>query len=137
VNYADWTAAFVAQHNGFVRGLCSEATTKMVVAFPELRRACGFATWVANRVVRDQHWWCVAPDGMIVDPTRAQFGGQPVDYEEINLDDPNDRARIPTGRCMNCSGDVFGGATFCSDACEANTMTDMGCTRTADGGWQS
>lgn len=136
MNYADWISAYVARNKGFVRGLCDPATTEMVKAFPELRRACGLATWNAgHREVRDQHWWCVAPDGMIVDPTAAQFTGQ-VLYEELNLDNPDDVARIPTGVCMGCGGDVYEGKTFCGDACEGSVMRDMGCTQNADGSWR-
>lgn len=120
MTYAAWIDSFVARNAGFVRGKCDAATTEMVAAFPELRRAAGFAhvSWG-----RDQHWWCVAPDGLIVDPTAAQFGpaGTPIRYEELDLNDPATRARVPTGKCMDCGGAVYGGATFCSDACEKAT----------------
>lgn len=124
MTYADWIAAYVARHNGFVRGKCAQAVEMMVAAFPELRRAGGFAhvSWG-----RDQHWWCVAPDGLIVDPTVQQFGppGTPIRYEELDLNDPATRARVPTGKCMDCGGDVYGGDTFCSTECAAATEAYM------------
>lgn len=116
--YAAWIETFVAaQPDRFVRGKCDEATAAMVEVFPELRRVAGFAhcTWG-----RDQHWWCVAPDGAIIDPTAAQFAAV-FAYEEIDLDDPEAQRGIPTGRCMDCGGDVYVGAVFCSEACERAT----------------
>lgn len=122
--YAAWIEAYVARHtNRFVRGKCATATEEMVKAFPELRRVGGF---VDVEWGRDQHWWCVAPDGSIVDPTVEQFGLWPVQYEELDLNDPATRARIPTGKCMDCGHEVYGGATFCNEACEAATRAYLG-----------
>lgn len=117
MTYAEWIAAYVAQHDDFVRGKCSQATKEMVEVFPELRRACGFAhvSWGS-----DQHWWCVAPNGSVVDPTAGQFRGA-IRYEELDPNDPTTRRRVPTGVCMDCGGDVFNGDTFCSPECEAAT----------------
>ena len=116
--YHTWINAYVAsQPNGFVRGKCDEATKLMVDAFPELRRVAGFAhVWWG----RDQHWWCLAPDGTIVDPTASQFPGGLADYEELDLE--KDRERIPTGVCMHCGEEVYGGKLFCGDACERATL---------------
>ena len=116
--YAAWIAAYLTRNDNFVRGRCSRATAEMIEAFPELRRACGFAhvSWG-----RDQHWWCVAPDGSIVDPTVNQFGQLGVlQYEELDPNDTATRARVPSGTCMDCGGDVYNGATFCSSECESN-----------------
>lgn len=116
--YAAWIEAFVsAQPNRFVRGKCAEATLAMIEAFPELRRAAGFVhcTWG-----RDQHFWCVTPDGTVVDPTAEQFRAV-FEYEELDLDDPETQRRIPTGRCLDCGDDVYEGKSFCSEACEAST----------------
>lgn len=116
--YRAWIVEYVASiPNGFVRGKCDEATQLMCAAFPELRRAAGFAhsSWG-----RDQHWWCVSPEGEIVDPTASQFLGGIADYEELDLE--KDRDRIPTGVCMDCGDDVYGGKTFCSEACENATL---------------
>lgn len=125
--YQAWIDAFVRSHNYFVRGLCGEATKQMMKAFPELRRACGFAFWVCpTRLVRDEHFWCVTPDGTIVDPTVSQFGGAPVRYEELDLNKPEDVARLPTGKCMWCGGDCYNGRTSaCSDECEEALNADI------------
>lgn len=112
--YARWIVGFATRHSHFVRGMCDSATKEMVAAFPELRRAAGFVYYVHGR---EQHWWCVATDGKIVDPTVAQFGGSPIVYEELDLNDPETRKKVPTGRCMECGEDVYG-TTFCNDDCE-------------------
>lgn len=118
--YAEWIESYVTCiPNRFVRGKCAEATRKMVEEFPELRRACGFvfAPWG-----EDQHWWCVAPDGSVVDPTREQFpwvGG----YEEV--DPANPHRPIPTGRCMECGNSAYGGETFCDKECETTFCASM------------
>ena len=117
--YEQWVEAYVTRHpNRFVRGRCAEATVEMIKAFPELRRACGFVTVQWGR---DQHWWCVAPDGSVVDPTAEQFGAMGVfEYEEIDTSNPEHVARIPIAKCMECSGAVYehsASVLFCSDEC--------------------
>lgn len=123
--YAAWIEQYVAaQPERFVRGKCANATSAMVAAHPELRRACGF---VYVQWGRDEHWWCVAPDGAVVDPTAEQFGAYGVlQYEELDLSDPATRARVPTGRCMDCGEPVYQWATFCDEACERATRAYLG-----------
>lgn len=120
--YEQWIEAYVAAQPGrFVRGKCDKATQEMVKAFPELRRAAGF---VFSTFGREQHWWCVDPNKNVVDPTREQF--QVVfEYEELDLNDPETRKRVPTGVCMNCGEDTYEGKTFCSDDCENITLADF------------
>lgn len=127
-SYAEWIEAFVSsQPSRFVRGKCDTATAKMVAAFPELRRVAGFVycTWG-----REQHWWCVAPDGSIIDPTASQYVAI-LEYEELDLDDPEVCRTIPTGVCMDCGGDTYEGRTFCSDQCESATLAYLN----SPGGW--
>ena len=123
--YQTWIEAYVAaQPNRFVRGLCADATQKMVAAFPELRRTCGFVQVLhPNGEHEEQHWWCVAPDGAIVDPTSEQFLAV-FSYEEVDPKKPH--RPIPTGRCMDCGGQTYDGATFCSKECERATAEYMG-----------
>lgn len=78
-----------------VRGACLEATEAMKMHFPELRRVRGFVTLMDGS--EHAHWWLVAPDGEIVDPTRAQFD------PAIALYDPLDESKPePVGKCANC-----------------------------------
>lgn len=109
--YAMWIDAYVAEHDGFVRGKCVIATARMVLAFTELRRARGF---VETSWGDDQHWWCVAPDGTIVDPTRAQYP-YVLSYDEVDPSAPH--RPIPTGPCAYCGGHAYDGSTVCSERC--------------------
>ena len=96
-----------------VRAKCMEYTKALCDAFPELRRVCGFYTAPYYRgdngydvdveAPGQEHWWCVTPDGVIVDPTAAQFipGG-----EYIEFDDAIHTIRL--GRCMACGSDIYG-----------------------------
>jgi hypothetical protein len=83
----------------------------MVAVFPELRRVRGhyYCPIWGERA----HWWLVAPDGLIVDPTAAQFpslgGGEYVEWEEGREE--------PTGICPQCGDHVYGGGTCCSEDC--------------------
>jgi hypothetical protein len=122
MTYTEWIEEYVARHeNRFVRGKCKAATMEMVKVFPELRIVAGFAHagWG-----RDQHWWCIDLNDTIVDPTAEQFYGE-VQYEAVDLTDPNDVARIPTGICMGCGDDVYGGNLFCNDVCRFATEQYM------------
>lgn len=118
MTYDEWIAEYVKSQKDFVRGKCKEAVTAMVKAFPELRPAAGFAhvTWGS-----DQHWWCVAPDGTIVDPTKSQFEfGMVLEYEELDLNDPKTKARIPIGKCVNCGEETYEhsyGRDVCTKRC--------------------
>lgn len=105
--YSVWIAANV-EGDGY--GKCAEVTQAMAAAFPELKRVRGHyycLIWGER-----SHWWLVAPDGSIVDPTAAQFptkgNGEYVEWTEGDEE--------PTGKCANCGGYVYGG-TVCSSAC--------------------
>lgn len=122
-----WIVCYIGEHNGFVRGLCAEATRAMVAAFPgELRAAAGFVHWfVDGDLRRDQHHWCVdVESGEIVDPTALQFTFVER-YEELDLDDPATRSKVPTGRCMNCGGDAYERERFCSERCEDEVLREF------------
>lgn len=137
MTYEEWIAENVDR--GY--GKCREVVGRMVRAFPDLRRACGFYHCPAWG--RREHWWCVDREGKVVDPTRAQFPsaepGLGVNrYEELDLTNPADRARIPTGVCMDCGGPVYGGDTFCDATCEEQTMAYLGMERNPEtGNWRN
>jgi hypothetical protein len=119
--YTSWIEDYLVRHNNFVRGKCDEATVEMVEAFPELRRACGFVfcSWG-----EDTHWWCVAPDGSVIDPTKAQFNGLVFSYEEIDPKKPH--RPLPTGPCGTCRNYVYDGTMFCSTSCAREFAHDCG-----------
>ncbi len=99
-------------------GKCAEITLAMCKAFPELKRVRGHYydfVW-AERA----HWWCVDPNGIVIDPTAAQFPSKGLGfYDEHVKGDPE-----PTGKCMNCGAYCFNEQLFCCDQCERETMHD-------------
>lgn len=121
--YEAWIQEYV-ERTPFLRGQCDIATREMVAKFPELKRVGGF---VYPPWGREQHWWCLAPDGTILDPTREQYPGWcDLGYEAIDLSNPEEAKRVPTGRCMDCGGDVYEHATFCNKTCEEKTRAYLG-----------
>lgn len=108
-----------------VRAQCKQFSAEFCAQFPELRMQAGFfgADPTGPDVMPDfsyvEHWWCVTPDGEIVDPTRAQFGdstGQYWPYDE-NVH------KIQIGRCINCGDYIYGlkkdgPASVCGLDCE-------------------
>jgi hypothetical protein len=105
--YLDWIAANIAK----AYGECAEATDRMAAAFPELTRVRGhyYCPIWGERA----HWWLVAPDGSIVDPTASQFpSGGMGQYEAWDESRPE-----PTGMCPNCGGECFDGNYCCSESC--------------------
>jgi hypothetical protein len=112
--YEEWIADF-RRHNVWVRGRCREATEALCEAFPELKPVAG---WANNA----EHWWCVAPDGTIIDPTVSQFTSPILTYVAWK---PGDLIRV--GRCMNCGEDIMERVEtlrgdrkcICSDDCSA------------------
>ena len=109
--YRKWIDANVSD-GGY--GKCAEVTEAMAATFPELRRVRGHYYCVAWG--ERAHWWMVAPDDSIVDPTAAQFStkGNGV-YVELDPD-----AKAPVGMCPNCGEQFYdyeGGGTCCSIRC--------------------
>lgn len=127
--YLAWIVANGFDNEAAAYGRCAETTDAMVVEFPELARVRGH--YFDRLWGRREHWWCISPDGEIVDPTAAQFPsrgtGRYVQWIEGSPE--------PTGKCHNCGAEVFGGANFCDEECEAGTMKAMGFTRKVDGAW--
>jgi hypothetical protein len=90
-------------------GLCHSVAVQMREAFPELTLVRGhYVVWGDEK--QYPHWWLTTPDGEIVDPTAAQFGGMPGEYVPHVGDEP-------TGRCLDCGLYVFHGRSFCDDTC--------------------
>lgn len=129
MTYAEWITAYERRHEGKLLGRCREAATEMAAAFPELRIARGHAT-VLSWGIRG-HWWLVAPNGAIVDPTKSQFP-LVLDYEEWT---PGDEVRV--GKCMECGEEIWAALesldeppphkTFCDENCERSfTSAVMG-----------
>ena len=93
MTYEEWISQNV-KDNGY--GQCHEATEAMAQAFPELSTVRGHyecPIWGTR-----EHWWLVAPDGRIVDPTVEQFPSKGIG-EYTPLDE---EAEEPVGKCANC-----------------------------------
>lgn len=108
MTYAEWIES--QQLPQLPCGMCEHVSREMAVAFPELRLARGhYIPWAETK--HYPHWWCVTPDGVVVDPTAGQFVGVgPGDYVEHVGDEP-------TGRCYECGVYVFTGEPFCDATC--------------------
>lgn len=108
--YMQWILAhYPTQESAY--GHCANAVKDMAAAFPELHPVRGHYYCMAWG--ERAHWWLIAPDGRIVDPTAMQFPscGHGV-YEPWS-----EGAEEPSGKCPNCGGYVYGGGTVCSDSC--------------------
>jgi len=116
--YRVWIQEYEARC-GALLGRCAKATGEMVCVFPELRRASGYALTLWGRRA---HWWCVAPDGEIIDPTENQFPLPVAEYIEWR---PGDEVCV--GKCMNCGEEIWRAvqsldgerATICGEMCRA------------------
>lgn len=82
-----------------LKGLCGLWSKKFQEKYPELKIQRGF---YSGR----EHWWCVEPDGTIVDPTFLQFGQIP-DSKKYKVLNP-DTDEIQLGRCLNCGEYIYG-----------------------------
>ena len=126
--YVTWIAEWRSRNRQ--KDACYIATQEMSHAFPELIVCRGWALyrldleWTKGYECWDQHWWCEAPDGTIVDPTCEQWleprGGVVYGYEKY---DPQFHGPEPIGKCMECGALIFPGDwddtcnTACSESC--------------------
>jgi hypothetical protein len=107
--YDEWIKANVPKNP---EGECIKYSRKLAKAFPELSLTKGTCQIVGPYGSQhpQTHWWCVDPDGEIVDPTAHQFRKV---WEYVALGGPSD----PVSRCANC-GDYFNGSgTICGESC--------------------
>jgi hypothetical protein len=99
---------------------CAEATAAMVDAFPTLRRVRGHAM---IGIDFRPHWWCIAQEGEIIDPTAHQWSTPPVFYDAI----PED-VEEPCGKCI-CCGDLLyrsrGADSYLCENCKPNVDVEL------------
>lgn len=112
--YEAWIKENITPETAFAK--CAEWSAAMQTFFPELKRVRGHV--MLSTGIERSHWWCVAEDGSIVDPTKSQFGlpyfgAAPVFYEEWD-----ESQKQPTGKCPNCGGYCYDDNYLCSKACE-------------------
>lgn len=105
--YGKW----IDQIQGPVAGRCKELSEAMHRAFPELRVVRGH--YICPVSGHRPHWWLMAADGEIVDPTARQFvSGGIGEYQPLDESQPQ-----PTGRCANCGQHCYNAQVCCSDDC--------------------
>lgn len=98
--YTDWIRTNVLENP---LGDCRKWAEAMRVVFPELALVRGHYYCVVWG--QRGHWWLVASDGEVVDPTAAQFPSQ-----GHGVYDPwEEGAKEPTGKCPNCGGYAYEG----------------------------
>src|SRR5208282_4259262 len=99
--YTDWISENISHDPKEVLYHCRGLVDKLVKQFPELRRVAGYYTPLGENYPI-AHWWCVAPDESIVDPSAHQFMcmGEG-EYEEVKEEN------LPLRPCMDCGEDVF------------------------------
>lgn len=115
LDYAAWISGYVLRRKS-LRGMCLSAAREMIEHFPELRLARGF-------FCGGEHAWCVAPDGSVVDPTRAQY---PVDWKDVYEEfRPGDTVRV--GRCMNCGEGIYVEVDSLDNPAHARSFCDASC----------
>lgn len=115
MTYKEWIAINVVDPVG----TCKETTISMQEAFPTLTRVRGHyhcPVWGER-----EHWWLTDLNGLIVDPTKAQFpSGLLGVYVPWDEGDPE-----PTGKCLNCGEYVYDSASHCNDSCRRAFMADL------------
>lgn len=103
MTYEEWISRYALRRphgplSAVLLGRCKEATAEMLDAFPELRQAVGH---VLTSWGKRGHFWCVAPDGKIIDPTAAQFEII-FSYEEWISGD-----EVAAGVCQHCGEEIW------------------------------
>lgn len=121
MTYDEWISDKLAAADPNNR--CADWTSAMVAVFPELTRVRGHVRFVNG--ARCAHWWCVAPDGSLVDPTLNQFEMPIETYEPWPEGAPE-----PVGHCYWCGADVFAPRSgACSDECEDDLRAEYDVSR--------
>jgi hypothetical protein len=101
------------------RGKCKELSEALCVADPTLRLVRGY--YHCPLWGRQAHWWAVAKDGTIVDPSVKQFptAGLGAEYEEFdgNVECESCGRSIPEADAYSVDHHVY-----CSSACYARDI---------------
>jgi len=106
--YTDWIRANVPENP---LGDCLKWAEAMRAVFPELTLVRGHYYCIVWG--QRGHWWLVAPDGKIVDPTADQFPTKGTGVYEPHVEGTKE----PTGKCPNCGGYAYDHKTCCSEEC--------------------
>ncbi len=103
---------------------CKEASEEMSKQFPDLKLVRGQIEVEEPYDLpptKTEHWWCVMPDGKVIDPTAHQYQTRILSYT------PTDKSRgEPTGKCMNCGDIAYNNSQFCKKECEQDFIKSLG-----------
>lgn len=103
------------------RGKCKEMSEALVAEDPSLRLAKGF--YYAAGWGPQGHWWCVKPDGTIVDPTKLQFPCEGRGhYEEIDENTVTQCAACDNAVTEKTAHYAHANELYCSYECCMNTF---------------
>ena len=95
----------------YLRGRCYEMASELCAKFPELTLTRGH--YLCTEWGSQEHWWVVAPNGEIIDPTAGQFPSQGhgtyVPWDESQPE--------PTGKCPVCGRYTYNRDYTCPDTC--------------------
>jgi hypothetical protein len=131
LSFPSGPAVSTLPHDPSVAGWCQFAATKMAKQFPELRLARG---WYGTPQRKSAHWWCVAVDGTIVDPTGEQFKERGLFDRYIELD-------VNAIACTGCTSTVaesdpsfyvVADSPFCSKTCAGASSHCAECGSSCD-----
>lgn len=95
------------------RGKCKEMSEAAVAADPTLTLVRGH--YICPIWGEQAHWWCVRPDGTVLDPTALQFPSKGIG-EYIPFDGFLECAECGK-RIKESDADIEGNYAFCSYAC--------------------
>ncbi len=96
------------------RGKCQQMSEAAAAADPTLRVVRGH--YLCPIWGEQEHWWCVKPDGTVVDPTSAQFPSRGLgEYREWD-------GKVSCAEChkvmtLDQVGSAEGRYAFCSSGC--------------------
>ncbi len=119
--YIDWILKYQKKHKN-VYGMCEKATIEMLKCFPELIRKRGHVFVFNQKNSKIEHWWLKTKNGIIVDPTKKQFGFiiKYIEWDENKSE--------PIGKCLNCGGYIFNDSfstDLCSEKCNKIFMESL------------
>jgi len=134
MTYAEWIAQWTPQQ---MVASCASRSQEMARVFPELKAVAGYICFLGGG--KAEHWWCVDPQGNVIDPTADQF--RVMLRPPIIGYEPYDRAKhgpMRVGKCMNCGDAIYddnprfkghGNPGICSDECEEDFGRGLECDR--------
>ena len=115
--YAEWIELHYPTPQSALKQ-CEPAVHAMILNFPELTIVRGQAVVEEPHgfiPTKTHHWWCINPEGEVIDPTAHQYPKRILSYEPLD-----ESKRDPTGKCPNCGCISYASTCLtplCSEKC--------------------